>query len=64
MAYRDEPLSNRVRWASNRRQRYHSDEVYRLARINEQRRIHGRPLLDSLEQLPRRGGQNRKQREA
>jgi len=64
VAYRDYPLSYRMRWAENRRQRYRSDPDYRLARLNEQRRLRGRPLLDSLEQLARRGGHNRKQGEA
>ena len=60
MAYQDQPLASRMRWASNKRDRYHSDEAYRLKRINEQRILRGVPTLAGLAEMQRRGGLNRK----
>lgn len=49
-----------MRWASNKRARYHSDEAYRIQRINEQRILRGVPTISSLAEMTPRGGQNRK----
>lgn len=49
------PLSERQRFARNKRDRYWRDQVYRLERINAHRVRSGRPLVASLEEIETRG---------
>ncbi len=49
------PLSERQRFARNKRDRYWRDPVYRLERINAHRARSGRPLVASLEEIETRG---------
>jgi hypothetical protein len=41
------PYDLRLLWSQYRRQRYHSDPIYRLAQINASRARRGMPLLDA-----------------
>lgn len=47
-------LHDRRRMARAKRDRYHSDPAYRLARINERRRRAGYPEYTSLADVPLR----------
>lgn len=51
------PLSERLRYARNKRERYARDPEYRLQRINEVRARRGVPLAVSLDEIagPHRG---------
>ncbi len=51
------PLAMRQRVAARRKERYHSDESYRLARINEARALRGAAPIRDLSEMgdPRRG---------
>ena len=56
MRYRT-PLAQRLRYARNKRERYHRDEAYRLARINAARAQRGLTPVNDLSEIgdPRRG---------
>ena len=44
-------LAERQRYARNKRERYHRDPAYRLARINERRTRAGMPAYASLDDV-------------
>ena len=59
MTYRI-PLKVRLRYARNKRDRYHRDPDYRLACINKERARRGAPLIAALEEMgdPRAGNRD------
>jgi hypothetical protein len=47
------PLAHRMRVAARRKQRYHTDEAYRLALVNAVRQRRGKEPLQSIDEIGR-----------
>lgn len=48
------PMQQRLAASERRKRRYREDPGFRLAQINSRRRLEGRPLYRSVEEVPKR----------